>query len=180
MDRFRSGLVRGNSGFRDAPQVFTTQTLHSARSWILALTVMFLKLGCNCVTFVFLLNTAHFTFTCMNLKKFKSEVYKSIHFLKAYSVRILKNSVLQLIQGGTIIIQGETKSYVNHYFPSTVHIKQVHGELMCFNVALPITHPCIPRLIIFINVPAYIQGGQKIVWFKAKKNCCVALLGIEF
>ena len=30
----------------------------------------------------------------MNLKKFKSEVYKSIHFLKAYSVRILKSSVL--------------------------------------------------------------------------------------
>ena len=33
------------------------------------------------------------------------------------------------------------------------------------NVALPITQPCIPKLIIFINVPLYIQGDQKIVQF---------------
>ena len=51
----------------------------------------------------------------MNLKKFKSEVYKSIHFLKAYSVRILKSLVLQPIYrvGQLLYRVKQTKSYVN-------------------------------------------------------------------
>ena len=33
------------------------------------------------------------------------------------------------------------------------------------NVALAITHSCIPKLIIFINVPSYTQSGQKLYGF---------------
>ena len=58
---------------------------------------MFFNPGCNCVTSVFLRNTAHFTFKPMNLKRLKTEVYKSVHFLKASSVRILKRLVLPSI-----------------------------------------------------------------------------------
>ena len=52
-----------------------------------------------------------------------------------------------------------------YYFPSTVHIKQIHGKWCASDVALPITHLCIPKLIIFINVTSYIQGDQTIAWF---------------
>ena len=52
------------------------------------------------------------------------------------------------------------------YFPSTVHIENKFMVNGCAsNVALLITHPCIAKLIIFINVPSYIQGGQKVVRF---------------
>ena len=37
---------------------------------------------------------------------------------------------------------------------------------MCLDVALPITHPCIQKFIIFINVPSYMYRViQKIVEF---------------
>ena len=59
---------------------------------------------------------AQFIFKPMDLKKFSPEVYKSIHFLKANCIRILKSvdlicllatvrTLKSNIQGGTIILQ---------------------------------------------------------------------------
>ena len=86
----------------------------------------------------------------MNLKKFKSEVYKSIHFLKVCSVRILKSSVLQQIYrvGQLLYRVKQTKSYVNNglLFPPLQYTSNKFMVNGCaFNVALPITHPCIPK-----------------------------------
>ena len=84
----------------------------------------------------------------MNLKKFKSEVYKSIHFLKAYSVRILKSLVLQPIyRVGELLYRVKQTSYVNDGTISPLQYTSnkfmVNG--CASNVALPITHPCLPK-----------------------------------
>ena len=59
-----------------------------------------------------------FTFKPMNLKKSSSEVYKCIHFLKAYCVRILKRKVLNQIywvgQSYSLYRVKQTKNHENN------------------------------------------------------------------
>ena len=52
-----------------------------------------------------------------------------------------------------------------YYFPLQYTSNKFMVNGCASNVALTITHPGIPKLIIFLNVPSYIQGGQKIVQF---------------
>ena len=75
----------------------------------------------------------------MDLKKFSPEVYKSIHFLKANCIRILKSVVLVKYTGWDNNFTGWNKKksmrMVDYYSHSTVHIKQIHGKKCAPNIA---------------------------------------------
>ena len=70
----------------------------------------------------------------MNLKKFKSEVYKSIHFLKAYSIRILKSLVLQPIYR---VGHVATISWL-HWSPVSGYMSAIIVPLTVHMLALPV------------------------------------------
>ena len=102
--------------------------------------VMLFNLGCNCVTSVFSCNIDHFTFKPMNLKKFKSEVHKCIHFLKVLLCKDSKKysfitNIYTVHVGCDNHYTGWSKQKAMwkmvYYFPSTVHIKKIQGNDEC-------------------------------------------------